>query len=45
MYSQTMVPSLVTSKTRPPAPAVTSVLPFGNRCALLMLVLKNLGFA
>jgi serine protease AprX len=44
MYSQTIAPSLVTSKSRPPAPAVTRVLPFASRCALLMLVLKNLGF-
>jgi hypothetical protein len=34
----------VTSNIRPPAPAATSVLPFGSRCALLMLVLKNRGF-
>src|SRR5262245_49944240 len=38
MYSQTIAPSLVTSKSRPPAPAVMRVLPFGSRCALLMLV-------
>jgi hypothetical protein len=39
MYSQTIVPSLVTSNSRPPAPAVMSVLPFGYRCALLMFEL------
>ena len=44
MYSQTMVPSAVTSKSRPPAPAVMRVLPFGRRCALLMLVLKKRAF-
>ena len=44
MYSQTIAPWVVTSNIRPPAPAVISVLPFGSRCALLMFVLKNLGF-
>ena len=45
MYSHTIAPCAVTSKTRPPAPAVISVLPFGSRCALLMFVLKNRAFA
>ena len=43
MYSQTILRSLVTSSSRPGAPSVMSVLPFGSRCAPLMFVLKNLG--
>jgi hypothetical protein len=43
MYSHTIALSGVTSKTRPGAPSVISVLPFGRRCAPLILVLKKFG--
>jgi len=41
MYSQTRVPSVVTSKRRPKLPSQISVLPFGRRVALEMYGLQK----